>query len=339
MVTPDLKLVNPKVAAIDIGSTMHMAAVNPEASDTPVRPFGTFTQDLHHMADWLKACGVTSIAMESTGVYWIPAFEILEARGFEVVLTLYRPWPVTSRTSPRASRIARARASAGREAPVSATSCGSATMTWRASASTRRRGVRPERSAVPASARARQARSSASAISADSTASRVPAIQAESRCSGVPPSRSAPTPVRASGRKPAGGPGAADQRRPVRAGGADAQARPERDAVGRDAIAAAPAQRRGLGLGQAGTGRRLEAFGPFDEPAEIAREHGQRLRQRRFGGAPGRQIDQGCARRARQRRGERIGVLFGVRAGQEPQIRLGRGSVIRAGFVGLGVRE
>lgn len=86
MVTPDLKLVNPKVAAIDIGSTMHMAAVNPEASDTPVRPFGTFTQDLHHMADWLKACGVTSIAMESTGVYWIPAFEILEARGFEVVL-------------------------------------------------------------------------------------------------------------------------------------------------------------------------------------------------------------------------------------------------------------
>ena len=83
---PDLKLVNPKVAAIDIGSTMHMAAVNPEASDTPVRPFGTFTQDLHHMADWLKACGVTSIAMESTGVYWIPAFEILEARGFEVVL-------------------------------------------------------------------------------------------------------------------------------------------------------------------------------------------------------------------------------------------------------------
>ncbi|MDO5703563.1 MAG: IS110 family transposase [Paracoccus sp. (in: a-proteobacteria)] len=83
---PDLKLVNPKAAAIDIGSTMHMAAVNPEASDTPVRPFGTFTQDLHDMADWLKACGVTSIAMESTGVYWIPAFEILEARGFEVVL-------------------------------------------------------------------------------------------------------------------------------------------------------------------------------------------------------------------------------------------------------------
>ena len=82
----DLKMVNPTAAAIDIGSTMHMAAVNPDACDTPVRAFGTFTQDLHDLADWFEACGVTSVAMESTGVYWIPAFEVLEARGFDVIL-------------------------------------------------------------------------------------------------------------------------------------------------------------------------------------------------------------------------------------------------------------
>ena len=66
---PDLKPVNLDAAAIDIGSKMHMAAVNPAGTDTPVRAFGTFTQDLHQLADWFKACGVTSVAMESTGVY------------------------------------------------------------------------------------------------------------------------------------------------------------------------------------------------------------------------------------------------------------------------------
>lgn len=83
---PDLKMVNPTAAAIDIGSTMHMAAVNPDACDTPVRAFGTFTQDLHDLADWFKACGMTSVAMESTGVYWIPVFEVLEGHGFDVIL-------------------------------------------------------------------------------------------------------------------------------------------------------------------------------------------------------------------------------------------------------------
>ncbi|MER8403047.1 transposase [Mesorhizobium sp. M1348] len=63
-----------------------MAAVDPGCTDTPVRAFGTFTQDLHDPADWFKACGVTSVAMESTGVYWIPAYEILEKHGFEVIL-------------------------------------------------------------------------------------------------------------------------------------------------------------------------------------------------------------------------------------------------------------
>ena len=85
-VHPELKMVNPNAAAIDIGSTMHMAAVSPERADTPVRAFGTFTQDLHCLAEWFKSCGVTSVAMESTGVYWIPAFEVLEGHGFEVIL-------------------------------------------------------------------------------------------------------------------------------------------------------------------------------------------------------------------------------------------------------------
>src|ERR1700733_4096478 len=83
---PELNPVNVGAAAIDIGSKMHMAAVDPACTDTPVRAFGTFTQDLHDLADWFKACGVTSVAMESTGVYWIPAYEILEQRGFEVIL-------------------------------------------------------------------------------------------------------------------------------------------------------------------------------------------------------------------------------------------------------------
>jgi hypothetical protein len=83
---PELKMVNPTAAAIDIGSTMHMAAVNPDACDTSVRAFGTFTQDLHDLADWFRSCGVTSVAMESTGVYWMPAFEALEGHGFQVIL-------------------------------------------------------------------------------------------------------------------------------------------------------------------------------------------------------------------------------------------------------------
>ena len=73
-------------AAIDIGATMHVAAVGPDRDAEPVRSFGTFTGDLHRLADWFGDCGVKTVAMESTGVYWIPAFEILEQRGFEVML-------------------------------------------------------------------------------------------------------------------------------------------------------------------------------------------------------------------------------------------------------------
>src|SRR5881397_3222766 len=81
-----LQHINLNAAGIDIGSERHMVAV-PEGRDTvSVREFGTFTADLEALATWLKQCGVTTVAMESTGVYWIPLFELLERRGFEVKL-------------------------------------------------------------------------------------------------------------------------------------------------------------------------------------------------------------------------------------------------------------
>jgi transposase len=73
-------------AGLDIGATFHVAAVAPDRDAKPVRTFKSFTGDLHALADWLKSVGVTTIAMESTSVYWVPVFEILEARGFEVLL-------------------------------------------------------------------------------------------------------------------------------------------------------------------------------------------------------------------------------------------------------------
>src|SRR5216117_952963 len=81
-----LERINPNVAGIDCGSAEHFVAVPPDRDATPVRSFSTFTTDLHRLADWLTACRVTSVAMEATGVYWIPIYEILEARGFEVHL-------------------------------------------------------------------------------------------------------------------------------------------------------------------------------------------------------------------------------------------------------------
>ena len=82
----DISPTHPNAAAIDIGATMHVAAVGPDKASEPVRSFGTFTGDLHRLADWFEQCGVRSVAMESTGVYWIPVFEILDQRGFEVIL-------------------------------------------------------------------------------------------------------------------------------------------------------------------------------------------------------------------------------------------------------------
>jgi transposase len=81
-----LERINLNAAGVDCGSAEHFVAVPPDRDPTPVRSFKTFTDDLHRLADWLMACGVTSVAMEATGVYWIPLYEILEARQFAVVL-------------------------------------------------------------------------------------------------------------------------------------------------------------------------------------------------------------------------------------------------------------
>jgi transposase len=78
--------VHPNAAGLDIGSREIWACVPADRDAEWVRRFGTFTPDLHHLADWLAQCGVDTVAMESTGVYWIPVFEILEARGFQVYL-------------------------------------------------------------------------------------------------------------------------------------------------------------------------------------------------------------------------------------------------------------
>ena len=82
----DWSVVNPHAAGLDIGASEIWACVPADRDATPVRAFGTFTPDLQALAAWLVACGVKSVAMESTGVYWIPIFELLEERGLQVYL-------------------------------------------------------------------------------------------------------------------------------------------------------------------------------------------------------------------------------------------------------------
>ncbi len=82
-----LESINVHAAGIDIGAEMHFAAVPPrEGEEEAVRSFGCFTSDLHALADWFEECGVETVAMESTGVYWMPVYRVLESRGFEVLL-------------------------------------------------------------------------------------------------------------------------------------------------------------------------------------------------------------------------------------------------------------
>jgi len=83
---PQFEQVQFNAAGIDIGSEFHFVAVPPDRDEHPVRRFSAFTVDLLALADWLKQCGVDSVVMESTGVYWIPLFELLEQRGFQVLL-------------------------------------------------------------------------------------------------------------------------------------------------------------------------------------------------------------------------------------------------------------
>jgi transposase len=81
-----IERLNGDAAGIDIGATSHFVAVPADRDEQPVREFPAFTADLERLADWLKQCGIRTVAMESTGVYWIPLFELLESRGFEVLL-------------------------------------------------------------------------------------------------------------------------------------------------------------------------------------------------------------------------------------------------------------
>src|SRR5246127_164385 len=81
-----LGIVHPDAAGIDVGGSEHWVAVSPDRDPEPVRRFGCFTADLHEMGQWLVQKGVRSVALQSTGVYWMPVFEVLEQHGLEVYL-------------------------------------------------------------------------------------------------------------------------------------------------------------------------------------------------------------------------------------------------------------
>ncbi len=81
-----LEIVHPDAAGIDVGGSEHWVAVSPDRDPEPVRRFGCFTADLREMGQWLVQKGVRSVAMQSTGVYWMPVFEVLEQHGLAVYL-------------------------------------------------------------------------------------------------------------------------------------------------------------------------------------------------------------------------------------------------------------
>jgi len=83
---PGLEVVHAHAAGIDVGNGAHYVAVRPDRDPQPVRRFECFTADLYRLADWLQNCGVRTVALQSTGVYWIPLYDILEERGFQVYL-------------------------------------------------------------------------------------------------------------------------------------------------------------------------------------------------------------------------------------------------------------
>jgi transposase len=84
--TEGIDRINPRSAGIDVGSRTHYVAVDPERAEKPVRSFGCYTPDLRDMASWLLECGVTTVAMESTGVYWVPVYQVLQEYGLDVKL-------------------------------------------------------------------------------------------------------------------------------------------------------------------------------------------------------------------------------------------------------------
>jgi len=99
-ISPAWEPVNVHAAGVDIGSREHWACVPAGSSDRPVRQFGTFTADLEALADWFKDCGVTSVAMEATGVYWIPCSRFWSGGDFK--------WCWSMRAKPRTSPDAKA---------------------------------------------------------------------------------------------------------------------------------------------------------------------------------------------------------------------------------------
>ncbi len=83
---PGLEVIHPNAAGIDIGSESHFVAVPPARDAEPVREFGSWTADLERMAAWLKSCGIDTVAMQSTGVYWFAVYDVLEKHGLKVFL-------------------------------------------------------------------------------------------------------------------------------------------------------------------------------------------------------------------------------------------------------------
>jgi hypothetical protein len=86
MCLEDRPVLEPNAAGIDVGAREMFVAVPPGRDENPVRVFATFSEDLERLTDWLEQCGLTTVALESTGVYWIPLFEILEPRGIRPCL-------------------------------------------------------------------------------------------------------------------------------------------------------------------------------------------------------------------------------------------------------------
>ena len=97
-----LEVVNRNRSGIDIGKDTHHLAVDPDRCAEPAPSFGAFTRDLEEMPAWLSSCGVTEVAMESTSVYWIPAYEVLDRAGFRVMLV---PPRMTKQISGRKSDV------------------------------------------------------------------------------------------------------------------------------------------------------------------------------------------------------------------------------------------
>jgi transposase len=81
-----MPIIHARAGGIDVGSRIHVAAVPPDLCDEPVQTFQAFTGDIERMADWLVSLGIATVAMESTGVYWVPVYEVLQSRGIEVIV-------------------------------------------------------------------------------------------------------------------------------------------------------------------------------------------------------------------------------------------------------------